>query len=200
MHVTDNNGYTFDISYTYRLISIDKSVANDKPGKASAAVSFQLSMSITNTTPQRNLAFQSYSGIVEPLNQPEISFAAVYNAESEVCQAIAERDGGSGDRPHCVVWLGYGRIPSGFGRDGVLELQVYAGTGAASGFRGNFAGVWGIDESSFDAVSSSLENPTRYVLVYWGPDGQRFGERCRKPNTAWFSWFGVGRDSHCPNV
>lgn len=189
VHVEDMDGYTFDVTYRYDPRRPERSLANDKPGYSSLIDRFGLTISITNTTPGRNLVFKNYDGITSPQDQPQLLLVASWKGNDPICQAeyLDKTESFTGTRimrnfyggaPEidrgCSVVLGFGRIPIGLGPNETYELTVYSGND-----RGFVAGLAGIPDASYDDVAQSYAEPANIAIFYQGPDSRRFVPDCK---------------------
>lgn len=169
--ITDNQGYTFDLAVDFRLVDITAAPSTEPPGATAAKRTMGLSISITNTTPQRDITFKEVNGIISPLDLPTFLFSAVYNADSPVCAAVQSWEGS------CKWVMGYGRMESGqtVSAGATYPLKVWGGTpngGEISTL------LRGIPEASWAEVSESLSHPDGYLITYSAGDGSRFDSVC----------------------
>lgn len=169
--ITDDQGYTFDLAVDFRLIDITADPSTEPPGATAAKRTMGMSISITNTTPQRDITFKEVNGIISPLDLPTFLFSAVYNEDSPVCAAIQSWDGS------CKWVMGYGRMENGqtVSAGATYPLKVWGGTpngGEISTL------LRGIPEASWAEVSESLSHPDGYRITYSAGDGSRFGSVC----------------------
>jgi len=171
VHVKDKDGYTFDVAYTYSPLRIEKSVANNKPGFSSALIRSRISLSVTNTTPGRNLTFAPFSG-VDPNQRPYVALIATWSPTSPMCRDLNSLTETS--EQTCSMWLGFGRIMQPLGPDETVELSTDSGGPGGGGV----AGIGRIPDSSYEAVSTGLEHPDGYSIVYSATDAGRFSTLC----------------------
>lgn len=170
--VTDEDGYTFDVTFQYSPQYIEKSVANDKPGYASAIIRFGLSISITNTTPGRTLTFKTTSGITAPHDQPMVILFANWGADHPICSWEENIS-----RDSCSLWLGFARISHPLAPGETRDLEVFSGS------ERTLAGLSGVPEDVYATVVPGLENPGHLSIMYLGDDRDRFTGSCPyKPN------------------
>jgi hypothetical protein len=163
LHITDSDGYTFDISISYSS-AVQKSIADDLPGQASALIGFSETVTVTNTTPGRNLAFTAYTGLVNNLGDPALFLEAVWKSGNPVCVAAGQPN------TACGVTISTARLPSSIDAGGAADLTVYNGLPNGNGA----AGIAALPESAWDGIASQLSSPDDYYVFYYGKDATRF--------------------------
>lgn len=169
--ITDDQGYTFDLAVDFRLLDVTADPSTEPPGFTAAKRTMGMSISITNTTPQRDITFKEIHGIISPLDLPTFLFSAVYNEDSSVCAAVQSWDG------NCQWVMGYGRMESGqtVSAGATYPLKVWGGVPNG----GDISTLLrGIPEASWAEVSESLSNPDGYRITYSAGDGSRFASVC----------------------
>ncbi|WP_156458814.1 hypothetical protein [Microbacterium sp. Leaf179] len=169
--ITDDQGYTFDLAVDFRLIDITADPSTEPPGVTAATRTMGMSISLTNTTPQRDITFKAVSGIISPLDLSTFIFSAVYNEGSPVCSVIQPWDG------RCRWVMGYGRMENGqtVSAGATYPLKVWGGTPNG----GDISTLLrGIPEASWAEVSESLSKPDGYRITYAAGDGSRFATIC----------------------
>ncbi|MEV7828375.1 hypothetical protein [Microbacterium enclense] len=169
--VTDEQGYTFDLTVDFALRSVTADPSGEAPGRTAAARDISLEMSIANTTTARNLSFREVSGITSPLDLPTFLLSAVYEEGDPVCTLVIET------QRNCSWFLAYGRMESGITipAGGTYDLTIGAspnGGGYPATLLGN------IPEDAWAEVQASLAAPDGYKIVYSGGDGARFTPAC----------------------
>lgn len=169
--ITDDQGYTFDLAVDFELVNITADPSTEPPGVTAAKRTMGMSISITNTTPQRDITFKEVNGVISPLDLPTFLFAAVYNEDSPVCAAVQSWDGS------CQWIMGYGRMESGqtVSAGATYPLKVWGGSpngGEISTL------LRGIPEASWAEVSENLAQPDGYRITYSAGDGSRFESVC----------------------
>lgn len=170
IHVTDQDGYTFDIEYTYQLHGIEKSIANDKPGYSSAIMDLSLEISVTNTTPGRDIEFRSAVGNYV-WQQPMIVIVANWSPSHPVCRTV-----GYSNSQNCYIWLGHA-VFSGTLRAGETK-QLTVTNGLYNEMPGNQPGIANIPEGSYDSVVAGLESPSIDVIYTSQSSMSRFETVC----------------------
>lgn len=171
--VTDTEGYTFDLVVDYALTGLTADPSTQPPGLTAAVPKITLTMSIANTTPQRDLTFKEVSGIVSPLDYPTFLVSAEFNAGNPVCTQVRQTDRA------CNWPLGFGRMESGttVTQGSVYTLKTYGGMpngGTESAY------LAAVPEASWAELEPLLKNPDGFQISYSGGDGRRFTSLCEK--------------------
>lgn len=169
--ITDDEGYTFDLTVDFAIRSVTADPSGEAPGKTAAARDITLEMSLANTTAARDLTFKEVGGITSPLDLPTFLLSAVFDEGDPVCTLVVET------QRNCSWFLAFGRMESGITipAGGTYNLTIGAspnGGGYPATLLGN------IPEASWAEVQASLTAPDGYKIVYSGGDGSRFTPAC----------------------
>lgn len=173
--VTDEDGYTFELKVSYALQQLAQDPASEKPNFTAAVPAITLALDITNTTQQRDLAFEEQSGVTSPLDRPTFLLSAVFAQDSPVCAEIPSSQTFVEMPTGCEWYLGGGRLTNvlTLPADGSLSLTTFAGIPA-----GGSVAVGGIPEASYAALEPLLTSPDGYRVRYVGGDMSRFSSPC----------------------
>ena len=175
--IIDKQGYTFDLAVDFRLLDVTEDPINEAPGSTAASRSATLTMTLTNTTPQRDITFQEVAGVISPFDYPTFRLAAVYSADSPACTLARPQ---SGD---CEWLMGYGQMQDGLTLSAKTTYPLTVGGGQPGG--GAVSSLFQqIPEASWKAVQESLSHPAGYKILYTGGDGSRFPSVCNGYSTA----------------
>lgn len=175
--ITDRQGYTFDLAVDFRLLEVTEDPTNEAPGSTAASRRATLTMSLTNTTPQRDITFQEVAGVISPFDYPTFRLAAVYSADSQACTLARPQRG------DCEWLMGYGQMQDGLTLSDKTTYRLTVGGGEPGG--GAVSSLFQqIPEASWKAVQESLSHPAGYKIVYTGGDGSRFPSVCKGYSTA----------------
>lgn len=169
--LTDIEGYTFDLSVDFSLLSIEADPSSQPPGMTAAVPEIALDMALTNTTPQRELSFAGQDGIISPFDLPTFFLSAHFKAGNPVCTIVKETGKG------CDWVMGFGRMESGttLAADASVSLITYAGIPNGGE---EFRLLQGIPEASWEQIKASLVAPDGYRIVYPADDQGRFTSVC----------------------
>jgi hypothetical protein len=171
----DGDGYTFDVTYSYKPSSITVLTAAEKPGFNSIQVTLTSTISVKNTTPGRDIHFGSGSN-----GTPHLFIAAAFKQDSPVCKDVVFSD--QKYAQSCLVMLSYGELHATLAAGQSTELSpVYAGSDS-TGVIGNpgpvEAGVAHVADADVAAVKAALAHPDDFEVIYLGDDASRFIESC----------------------
>lgn len=163
--IEDGDGYTFDVAYRVAPLSYDADPSAEKPGYTAIRINLDAALTVTNTTPGRNLTFRPI-GPGAPLY-----LMAQWPADSAICAALA-----SGDFTHCAISLAWIQIPQELGPDESTSAEFRLGSVQTD------PGVAGVPEDQYGAVLDDLQSPASYTLVYSSFDNGRFQQTCPNPD------------------
>ncbi|MCA9834952.1 MAG: hypothetical protein KC435_13450 [Thermomicrobiales bacterium] len=169
--VTDRDGYSFELGYVFIPTGFKKTVINDKPGYSSVAIDWRAGISITNTTPGRNLTFPPHIPTTSPAY---IYIIASWNEGSQVCEAFSIR------KDFCSIGLVYGKLPQSIGPGETYEVPLWNGTNY---YPGGVAGMAGIPDQYYDVVMEGLKAPDHISIYITGDmysDLGRFNSDCNE--------------------
>jgi hypothetical protein len=172
-HIKDSDGYTFDIKYSYELRDVEQSTADDKPGFSSAVVEHQTALSLVNTTPGRNVSFETESGVTAPDSYPTFLLLAAWKAKSPMCRAMLKVDENWEPPTHCWIALAHSQFQGPLGSGETLDLEVRSGWPNLG-----VAGVVAIPDASYEVVSTALKHPDDFIIAYRSADYTRFNQLC----------------------
>lgn len=177
--ITDRQGYTFDLGVTTAIYNVASDPSTQPPGFTAATRSVSIEMTLTNTTPERELSFEPVSGLTSPYNLPTFMFSAEFNAGNPVCTIALEKDG------PCSWVLGFGRMESGTTVSPGYEYALTAWSGMPNG--GEESEILPrIPEESWPEIQAALSEPDGFSIDYSAADPHRFKSVC-EPSDSQFS-------------
>lgn len=171
-HLTDTQGYSMTIRWDYALGPLKTSIANDPRGKETLSQEFTSSMTVTNTTPGRNLAL---SGEFNSNFQGLVMIAA-WKRSSAVCQNIfvkvSARFPGIGDT--CLTSMA-SYHPTEALSSGAKEDLAADNVGSLDDTYLKFPGI---PESAAHAITAELKGGPALWGLFADDNTQHFSTQC----------------------
>lgn len=172
-HITDKDGYTFDVDFEYHPVSFRVATASEKPGLNSVVVDMRTSIGLKNTTPGRTISFESLRGVTG--GSPHFSLTALWKRSSPVCATISV----TFEAEWCAMSIAYGTLESDLIEEASVKLSpVYSGMDDRGG---GVAGVAHVPDADLDKVRTAMAQPDDYLIEYRGGDVGRFATTCPDP-------------------
>lgn len=181
--VTDSNGYSFNLSVDFRLWGLASDPSSQLPGETAITRKSSLQMTLENTTPERELPFQTVNGITSPLSLPTFYVLAYYRSGNDACNFL----GSAGVALEGCGWpLAFARMESGLtvSPDSSYELQAWSGL--PNGGEDSLL-LHQIPEADEARAIAALQSPDGYLVVYSGAQPERFPtlEGCQQPSMSY---------------
>lgn len=173
-HITDSDGYTFDVPYVFAPRSVEKQIAAEKPGLNSLVLQLHVELSVVNTTSGRDLAFKALVGTTRPLGDAKIGLIGLWPSDSLVCTYALGATASPGGAP-CGVILASTHLPDTLGAGQTTSAPTYAG------IENMAPGLAHVPDSAVAELEGLLLEPQAFVVAYIGSDSGRFVDTC--PNS-----------------